>query len=181
MPRRYGTFFSLIFEALDLDVPIIPLESPYEFLKRKKKKDLLYKRYQQEIWKMRRKGYLNVVEKNSIKFIKLTEKGQLEQLLQKANVKKERSWDGKWRVLIFDIPEDSRLKRNQFRSLLKRNNFTKLQASVFVSPYALNREALIYLKETGLMRYIRILKVEEIDDDEDLKRKFGFLKTTAVS
>jgi hypothetical protein len=31
------------------------------------------------------------------------------------------------------------------------------------------------------MSYIRILKVEEIDDDTDLKRKFGFLKTTAVS
>ena len=47
-----------------------------------------------------------------------------------------------------------------------------MQASVYVSPYALNREAVEYLKETGLIEYIRIGRLEELDDDADLRKKF---------
>ena len=120
------------------------------------------------------KGLIKYVDKNNERFVKLTRKGQLEALLSKARLQGEKQkWDGKWRVIIFDIPEDSRDKRDFFRSLLKKNNFKRLQASVFISPYPLCREAILYLKETKLIEYIRILKVEEIDDDTQIKKKFG--------
>jgi phenylacetic acid degradation operon negative regulatory protein len=102
----------------------------------------------------------------------LTDKGQLTALLQKAGIQKSPNWDGKWRVLVFDIPEGSRGKRDQFRALLKRHNFVKLQASVFISPYSLNQEAVQYLKQTGLIEFIRLMRVDEIDDDRELKKKF---------
>ncbi|MEK7161155.1 MAG: CRISPR-associated endonuclease Cas2, partial [Patescibacteria group bacterium] len=89
-------------------------------------------------------------------------------------------WDGQWRMVIFDIPEDFREKRDLLRSLLKRNQFIKLQASVFISPYALNREAIEYLNISGLKRYIRIIKIDEIDSDEDLKKRFN-LKLSKTS
>ena len=63
-------------------------------------------------------------------------------------------------------------KRNLFRSLLYKNGFLKLQHSVYISPYPFNREAVKYLKKTGLISFIRMLKVEEMDDDKDLKKKF---------
>jgi hypothetical protein len=37
----------------------------------------------------------------------------------------------------------------------------------------MNREAIGYLKEAKLMDYIRILRVDEIDDDSDIKQKFN--------
>ena len=93
-------------------------------------------------------------------------------MLLKARVTKSEKWDGKWRVLVFDIPEAFHLERDRFRLLLKQNNFVKLQASVFISPYSLSREAIIYLKEANLMPFVRIMKVEEMDDDKDLKKRF---------
>jgi len=48
-----------------------------------------------------------------------------------------------------------------------------LQASVFISPHPLNREALIYLRQSGLMEFIRILRVDEMDNDKRLRKKFG--------
>ena len=81
-------------------------------------------------------------------------------------------WDGKWRLVIFDIPESSREKRDHLRYLLKQNKFCKLQASVFISPYPLNREALEYLQFSKLFDYIRILRVDEMDNDSDLRKKF---------
>lgn len=116
---------------------------------------------------------VDIFEKNNQKFIKLTQKGQLKLLLQKADARRASKWDGKWRLLVFDIPEGSRKKRNLLRRLLKESGFKKLQASVFINPWPLNREAIIYLKETGLMGYIRILRVDEMDDDRILRKQFG--------
>ena len=62
---------------------------------------------------------------------------------------------------------------NNCSAFAKKNGFYKLQASVFVSPHPLNREAIKYLKETGLYSYVRILRVDEADDDRDLRKKFG--------
>ena len=77
---------------------------------------------------------------------------------------------------MFDIPEGSKEKRAILRSLLKRNDFCKLQASVYISPFSLNREAISYLNSSGLRDYIRILKVEEMDYDKDLLKRFGLVK-----
>ena len=122
---------------------------------------------------MRERGAIEFVKKGDRKYLKLTPKGELEVLLAKARSPKPLVWDGKWRVVVFDIPEDFKLERNRFRRLLMINNFKKLQHSVYVSPYPFNREAISYLKETGLIKFIRIMKVEEMDSDKDLKKKFN--------
>ncbi|MBI4033837.1 hypothetical protein HY379_02440 [Candidatus Saccharibacteria bacterium] len=44
-------------------------------------------------------------------------------------------WDGKWRLIMFDIPEDKRLLRNQIRLLIKELRCIKLQHSVWVHPF----------------------------------------------
>ncbi len=173
MPRRYGTAVGLILDMLDFDTPIFPLESTYDFLKRKKQKSLQRKRYLETVWRMRRTGYLKVIEKNNTLFLALTKKGALEQLIRKAAVEKTKKWDGKWRLLVYDIPERFHAVRDGFRWLLKKNNFIKLQGSVFVSPYSLNREAISYLTQSGLRQFVKIMKVEEMDDDTYLRKQFG--------
>jgi len=48
-----------------------------------------------------------------------------------------RHWDGNWYIVIFDIPERMRRKRNILRDKLKTLGFRKLQGSVWVSPFNL--------------------------------------------
>ncbi len=100
-------------------------------------------------------------------------KRRLGGIIGKSKNKKMQTWDGKWRVLVFDIPEDSRIARDRFRKLLKQHGFVKLQASVFINPFPLSREAIAYLQQLNLMRFIRIMKVEEMDNDADLRKKFN--------
>ena len=77
-------------------------------------------------------------------------------------------------MVIFDIPEKAKIQPKYFRKLLKQNNFVRLQNSVFISPYALNRRGGDCLfKTNGLIDYIRFVKAEELDMDRDLKKKFG--------
>jgi DNA-binding transcriptional regulator PaaX len=132
-----------------------------------------FSEFKNMVYHLKRRGLVEIIGVHSERFIKLTKKGELEALLTKARVPRSTSrWDGKWRVIIFDIPEEINFKRDMFRRLIMKNGFVKLQASVFISPHSLNMEALAYLQETGLMDYIRILKVEEMGNDLDLRKTF---------
>lgn len=142
-----------------------------------KQRSLSAREFGQAVGRLSERKLLAVTEKNNQKFIKLTSKGQLEVLMSKSILTKPKKWDGKWRMFIFDIPENSRGKRNILRKLLKQNQFSKLQASVYISPYPLNREAVSYLNQSGLSDYVRILKVEEIDSDTELLKKFNLQKS----
>jgi len=128
------------------------------------------------LYGMRRQGLVKKTAKNGKTFFQLTAKGELRLLLSKAALSKPKNWDKQWRMLIFDIPEDCRDQRDSLRRLLKQYGFIKLQASVFIHAYPLNREAISYLKKSGLIKYIRIIRANEIDDDSDLRKKFGFSK-----
>ena len=134
--------------------------------------------YYSTVRRMRGRGLIKIVKKGNKQFLALTEEGKLESLFAKGKISKPSPWDGKWRIMVFDIPEGARNKRDQLRWLLKRNNFVKLQASVFVSPFALNREAIEYLKQSGLNAYIRIIRADDIDDDTDLRKRFSLEKAS---
>lgn len=43
-------------------------------------------------------------------------------------------WDGRWRLIMFDIPEYSRASRHTIRQLLKELGFKQLQMSVWIHP-----------------------------------------------
>ncbi len=175
MPKKDLTFTSklLVYLAAAEDI-LVPIMNPYEMRRRV----LFGSRgsYQRTLYKWVKRGWIQFVDKDAQRFIKLTKKGELQALLAKAKLPIPMRWDGKWRMIIFDIPEATKDRRNLLRSLLKNNGYVKLQASVYINPYPLNREAVSYLKQTGLMDYIRIIKVEEMDDDKDLRKKFGLAK-----
>ena len=54
-------------------------------------------------------------------------------------------WDGKWRIIIFDIKEKQRKRRDELRLLLEGAGFIKLQQSVWVHPYPCD-EFIVLLK-----------------------------------
>jgi DNA-binding transcriptional regulator PaaX len=136
-----------------------------------------YQKYRQTAYRLRRGGFLEISKTPSgQKFLKLTRKGELELLVAKAWLPKIQTWDGKWRMFMFDIPRESNNKRDKLRSLLKNHNFFKLQASIYITPYPLNREAIAYLKSTGLINFIRMGRLDELDDDQDLIKHFKLHK-----
>lgn len=140
------------------DIAPRPFETKYAWGNRLRNIDR--PKFDRQVKYLVKKGMLKLTEKNSQQFLELTKAGQLEALLIKARRLGKQKWDGKWRLIMFDIPESHKEKRQSFRILLKQNGFYKLQASVYISPYTLNNSAVAYLKETGLIKFIRILRVD---------------------
>ena len=120
-----------------------------------------------------RAGWIRMEYKETNKILKLTRKGELEALFQKArHLNKSGPWDGKWRMVVFDIPEHARGLRDQLRKLLSSFGFKALQASVYIYPFPLNGTAVEFLKQSGLIRYIRMAKIDSFDDDSDIRKLF---------
>ncbi len=107
----------------------------------------------------------------------LTEKGKQKALrynLEKIEIPKQK-WDGRWRIVVFDIPESRRDARDAFRALLKKMGFYELQKSVFIHPYECKNEIDFLIEFYNIRPYVRFITVEDIDNQLHLKRHFGLL------
>lgn len=107
----------------------------------------------------------------------LTDKGKEKTLtyhFQKMQIQKC-AWDGKWRLVLFDIPEKLKNGRNALREKLKRLGFYELQKSVWIFPYACKDEIDFLIEFFGLRRFVRFCTVDFIDNDIHLRKFFHLL------
>ena len=85
---------------------------------------------------------------------------------------KGENWDGKWRLVVFDVPEKLKKGRNALREKLKKIGFYELQKSVFVFPYKCKDEVDFIVEFFNLRKYVRFGVLESIDNELDLKKVF---------
>jgi len=107
--------------------------------------------------------------------IVLTDKGKLKALtyhFQQMKIKTEK-WDGKWRLVVFDIPEKLKSGRNALREKLKELGFYEFQKSVFVFPYECKNEVDFIIEFFELREYVRFGILESIDNDLHLRKIFN--------
>lgn len=104
----------------------------------------------------------------------LTEAGEklARRLRMKLAYSRQKHWDGKWRLAIFDVPERVRDRRNFLRNELSALGFHQLQKSVWITPYALPKEFSEIIRELGLEKHFRVVIAERIEDDHDLRAIF---------
>lgn len=110
------------------------------------------------------------------KLLKLTEQGKkrLRELeLHDYSLKKPKRWDGKWRVLIFDIKEERRPLRNKIRRTLAVIGFIRLQDSVWVYPYDCEDLITLLKADFKVGKDLLYLIVDSIENDQWLKKHFG--------
>jgi len=107
----------------------------------------------------------------------LTNKGKVKALtyhFQDMKIKKEK-WDGKWRIVIFDIPEKLRKGRDALREKLKNLGFYELQKSVFIFPYECENEIEFIIEFFNLRKYVRVGLLETVDNELHLKKNFKLI------
>lgn len=128
-----------------------------------------------------RKRKLIVVEKHNHQiYIRLTQEGEKKAgkfQINKLTIATPRRWDGVWRLIIFDIPEKLKIKREVFRGKLKELGFYPLQKSIWIYPYPCEKEVMLLREFFNLQpRHIRVLEVQKLEDDEFLRKHFNLGK-----
>lgn len=126
-------------------------------------------------FKLWRKGYVEIKEAGNKTEVRLTEKGETEVLnysVENLKINKPDHWDGKWRLVIFDIPDVKKPKREFFQRKIKELGFFPMQESVFVYPYPCEKEIKFLREVLKIPHWVKIIRADRIENDEDLRRIF---------
>ncbi len=88
-------------------------------------------------------------------------------------IDKPKTWDGKWRLVLFDIPAIHNKNRAQFTKKLRLLGFQPLQQSIWIIPYACKTEVHFVADSLNISKYITYIKTSHIDHEESLKDRFS--------
>lgn len=109
-------------------------------------------------------------------YLRLTPEGEAKLRQLEApdfQMKKPRRWDGKWRVLIFDIKERRRDTRDKIRRTLVTIGFVRLQNSVWVYPYDCEDLVTLLKADFKIGKDLLYMIVDSIENDRHLRECFG--------
>ena len=114
-------------------------------------------------------------------FLRLTSKGEME--LKSLEMKdwknmRPKKWDGRWRVLIFDIPEKRKPLREKVRNTLLSIGFMRLQDSVWLYPYDCEDFINLLKADFKIGKDLLYLIVESIENDKSFRKKFSILQNS---
>lgn len=125
--------------------------------------------------RLHKQKVVEIIEKEGQEIIKLTQKGHTKYLkfkLEELSLK-GKAWDGKWRVVIYDISHLKRSSQDGFRTMLKQMNFLLLQKSVYLTPFKCKDE-IEYLREYfNLGKEVLLLEVSKLENQQFYKQYFG--------
>lgn len=127
------------------------------------------------IRKLRDEGLIVFETRDSQTFLTLTAKGR-RFVDQSFFITKPRRWDGRWRLVIFDIPVHRSVYRRALRAKLQEIGFEKLQASVWAFPYDCEELVTLLKADFGLGKEVLYIIADSIENDRALRGRFGLRK-----
>ncbi len=120
--------------------------------------------------RLEKQEMISINEKDNKISIEITEKGKrrlLEYDFENIMLKHKKR-DGKWRLIIFDIPEGKKKSRDAFRRKLLQLDCIRLQDSVFVSAYPCKDEIDFLSNYLEISDFVTLLVVDRIERGEEL-------------
>lgn len=130
--------------------------------------------------RLEEKGLVKFEKTDKGIFVRATPKGELflmQTIENSEKVLRQKKWDGKWRLVIFDIPEKKKSLRNKVREIVEGLGFKKLQNSVWVFPYPTEELVVLLKSELKIGKDVLYIVADEIEYDQPLRQHFG-LETT---
>lgn len=135
--------------------------------------------FNREVRRLQKKKYVALTKTEKGWLVKILKKGRRRYTeIQMANLRlpKNREWDQKWRLFIFDIPEKIRSRRDSLREKLKSLGFYNIQRSVFVYPFDCQKELEFIANYYNLEQFTTYSEVSHTDIDRELRKYFKSLK-----
>jgi len=149
----------------------------YNLLKSSKKwKKYPRKKLSDTFSNLKKQGLIKIEKRGKQIYIKLTKEGKKKAgrfQIDSLEIKKPKRWDGKWRLVIFDISELKKIYRETFRGKLKELKFYPLQKSVWIHPFDCRAEIELLREFFGLTeKEVILVEAKKIDGEEELKKIF---------
>ncbi|MBI5220900.1 MAG: CRISPR-associated endonuclease Cas2 [Candidatus Liptonbacteria bacterium] len=95
--------------------------------------------------------------------------------LDEMKLTRPKRWDGRWRIVVYDIPTGQKRASNAFREKLKQLGLYPLQRSVWISPFEClpELEFLATVFEIDIDSCLCYLMATQVPREKELRRFFG--------
>ncbi len=162
--------YNCIEEATRIYDLVSPPRSLYQYvyrdtirLRREYERQKARRHFSQFIRYLEEKGYIKVKNLEGTKGILLTQKGTERVLQTRRKIKeKKKRKDGKWIMIIFDIPEERKGTREFLRDALVDLGYEQFQKSVWVCPYDVYEETEEAIRSYRIIPYVKLFLIEEL-------------------
>lgn len=124
---------------------------------------------------LEKKKLVEIRIKGSKGVVVLTENGKekiLEMAVDEMVISKPARWDGKWRIVLYDINFDRKGLRDRFQKILKNAGFYQMQESVYVHAYPCEKEIEFMRNYLGLAGEVQLIIASSIENDKQYKDYF---------
>lgn len=113
------------------------------------------------IKRLREKGLVDFISDDELA-MRLTDSGKDRALWIKIK-KGDEKWDGKWRLVAWDIPEKRRQARDLLRFKLKQLGFTKWQKSIWASKANCAKLLRDFIKQVGIEKWVMVIESDNVE------------------
>lgn len=157
-----GAITETILESL-ADLAFRPYRIVYGYIP----KEYSRRNVQSLVNRLTRSGFIEKQFKEGEFYLRLTQIG-LDKLKRNRQSRafniqtKKEKWDGLWRVVVFDIPEDSRRIRDKLRETLRILEFRPLQKSVWVGKGDYTKQLRKLITALGIKDFIAIFETRDM-------------------
>lgn len=147
------------------------------------------RRKEQEEWKQFNPRYLRrtiarlkqqklvtIEEHDGEHVVTLTNNGKrriLKYSLDELTIDKPRAWDGRWRLVIYDVSKNKKYLRDVFRETLKNLGFYQLQKSVWLYPYPCEPQVTFLREYYDVGNEVVYVVATKLEDDGPYQTYFG--------
>lgn len=134
-------------------------------------------RVREATYRLKNKGFVEFVRDHGRVYLRITEKGRkrLGSLVSFGPLPRPSRWDGKWRLVIFDIPEKKHVLRARARGIVAGFGFVRLQDSVWAYPYDCEEAVALLKAELHIGKDLLYIIADAIEYDAPLRKEFGLL------
>ena len=96
-----------------------------------------------------------------------------EEKIWNLSISTPKKWDGKWRIVLFDIPKHKQKRRDIFRLRLKGLGLVLYQNSVWIHPYPLEETVRAIGDFYSLSDCIHFIVAERVTGEKTLRKHFS--------
>lgn len=126
--------------------------------------------------RLEKQKLVEVKEERGKQIVKITDAGRVKILkyaIDEIKLKEPKKWDGYWWLVSYDLPEEMGHLRNLIRRYFLSWGFYPIHKSVYLHAYPCWNEIEFLREYFGVREYIKVFKVEKIENDRIFREFFG--------
>lgn len=168
---RYGALGVAAGAILVAPNILLGLKKPLDVLYRHLDKRERERELRRVLYYMKERGYLVGEYEHGLQ---LTDKARnrLTQIEQELVARPQDIWDGWWRIIIYDIPNELQTARHSMQNELRRYGCYILQRSVYITPFPCLGDIELLSARCGVDKYVTVFEAKKLANAEAMLRLF---------